>query len=470
MHVQTEDFVMNASVAMSVSWNPKRHGMTVMNCDDEPVNTPGCVQDHGFLLSMCAHTLVVTQVSENCHRFTGRNVDQILGQPLSAIVGEAAVQRIMQLRDSEVLENNPLHALTMRMPGMDVQMPPLELSLHLSDGVLILELEQAGEMTDCAVPPGDYPAVLKRILGRLRASASLAQFCEASAFEMRRVIGLDRVMVCRFHADDSGEVMADAHRDDLQSWHGVRYPASDVPGPAREIFKRIGVRPLPDVNGGLCEIVPLISPVTGRALDMTYCALRGASRMYTEYLNNMGVAATLTMPIRRDGALWGLIVCHHYTPTALPHQVRAAAEFIAQVVSLEIADAELREHLQYRQRIDTVHHALVARASGASGLSVLVAEPAGLLAGISASGVAVRHRDAWMVAGRTPDVQQLEQLGQWLYERIEAAPAAEDLYQTDALSAVYPPATAFADKASGLLAVNLRPHARGELILWFRSE
>ena len=441
-----------------------------MNCDEEPVHIPGCIQDHGFLMSMCADELVVTQVSENCQRFTGLSVEQVLGQPLAAIIGTVAAERIMQLRDSELLENNPLHALTVRMPGMCVETPPLDISLHLSDGALILELEQTGGATDCAAPPTDYYAVVKRLMVRLRATTSLAQLCEASALEMRRVIGLDRVMVYRFHADDSGEVMADAHREDLHSWLGLHYPASDIPRPAREIFKRIGVRPLPDVDGALCEIVPLISPATGRALDMTYCALRGASRMYTGYLKNMGVAATLTMPILRDGHLWGLIVCHHYTPTALPYQVRAAAEFIAQVVSLEMAGAECREHLKYRQHIDAIHHALINRATSASGLGVLVDGPAGLLAGIDASGVAVLYRDAWLVAGRTPDARQLRKLAEWLYEKFATSPDAEDMYETHALSSVYPPASAFAGTASGVLAVTVRRHARGDLILWFRSE
>ena len=467
---QPQEFSIKPSAALPSPYSLKRHGISVMNCDDEPVHIPGCIQDHGFLLSMHPDDLVVTQVSENCGQFTGRSIEQVLGQPLAAIIGEAAVRRIIALRDSEVLENNPQYALAERMPGMGPEAPRLEISLHVSDGVLILELEQAGTTSDCTAPPSDYYTVVKRLLARLRATSSLAEFCEASALEMRRVVGLDRVMVYRFHADDSGEVMADARREDLHSWLGLRYPASDIPKPAREIFQRIGVRPLPDVDGALFEIVPLISPATGRPLDMTYCTLRGASRMYTEYLGNMGVAAALTMPILRAGELWGLIVCHHYTPTALPYQVRAAAEFIAQVGSLEMAGAESREHLQYRQRIDMVHHALVNRATGAAGLAVLVQEPAGLLAGINASGVAVLYRDSWLVAGRTPATQQLQQLADWLYERIEAAPGLEVMYETEALSRVYPPAAAFAGIASGVLAVAVNRHARGDLILWFRSE
>ena len=65
---------------------------------------------------------------------------------------------------------------------------------------------------------------------------------------------------------------ADARRADLPWWLGLRYPASDSPRPARELFKKIGARPLPDVHGALCEMVPLRNPDTGRALPTTHGA------------------------------------------------------------------------------------------------------------------------------------------------------------------------------------------------------
>ena len=121
-------------------------------------------------------------------------------------------------------------------------------------------------------------------------------------------------MVYYFHADDSGEIIAESKRADQASWLGWRYPAHDIPRPAREIFKKIWSRPVPDVRAELFEMVPLLNPDTKEPLDMTYCSLRGASIMYTEYLDNMGVRAALTLPLMREGELWGLIACHHDTP------------------------------------------------------------------------------------------------------------------------------------------------------------
>ena len=320
-----------AAPPLPYPYSIKRHGVSLSSCDEEPVQTPGCIQAHGLLLALRPADLIVTQVSENCQRWTGLRVDELLGQPVALCIGAAAGERVAALLLSEALEGNPCYVLTSRLPGADAAAAPMDLTVHLADGVLLLEMEPSGRLAPADGPDGGYFSMLRKTVGRLKSTRSLAGFCAVVARETRSITGLDRAMVYRFHADDSGEVLADAHRDGLPSWLGLRYPAADIPLPAREIFKKIGVRPLPDVKGELCEMVPLLNPDTHRPLQMTHCALRGASVMYTQYLQNMGVAAILTMPILRDGALWGLIVCHHYTATALPYTLRSAAEFLAEI-------------------------------------------------------------------------------------------------------------------------------------------
>ena len=451
-------------------YSVKRHGISLSNCDDEPVQTPGCIQAHGMLLALRLDDLVVTQVSENCAHWAGASVEQVLGAPLSQIVGAAAAERIKALTRTEALDHNPCYALTAKLPGSPSDVPAMDMTIHTADGVLLLEMEPSGRGPPVVGQDGDYFSMVRQTIGRLKSTRSLADFCEVVAREARSITGLDRAMVYHFHADDSGEVMADARREDLPSWLGLRYPASDIPKPAREIFKRIGVRPLPDAQGALCEMVPLLNPDTQRPLEMTYCALRGASVMYTEYLQNMGVAATLTMPILRDGALWGLIACHHYTPTPLPYPLRSAAEFLAQIASLEIAQAELREHLQYRVHLDAVHLAVLARAAGDGQLTVAAPSSPSLLDGIQADGVAIFQRGRWITAGLTPDEPQLKLLAPWLRERIDQAPDGLQAYATDALGTAYPAAAGFGELASGVLATAVSRHDDSPLILWFRGE
>jgi light-regulated signal transduction histidine kinase (bacteriophytochrome) len=226
---------------------------------------------------------------------------------------------------------------------------------------------------------------------------------------------------------------------------------------------------LTDASGELVELVPLANPDTGLPLDMTYCALRGASLMYTEYLANMGVAATLTMPILIDGELWGLIACHHLTATHFPYQLRAACELLAQVTSLQLKSAEQREQILYRLRLDGIHQQLVAKAALENDLLVLSDSQPSLLDAMDATGAALYHLDRWWCAGHTPTVPQLEALAEWLNQRPEFDLESRPVFATNALSSEYPAGAELAAVASGVLAVRVS-RLRRSLIVWFRPE
>ena len=450
-------------------YSVKRHGTTIAACDDEPVQTPGCVQPHGALLVLRPDSLTIAQASENADALLGTPAADLLDRPVAEVLGAAHAERLRAFVAREPLERNPLYVLTLDAPASGASGGPLDVTAHTVDGTLILELEPTGRSGS---DPPDYYGLVKRAVGRLQAAPTLRAFCQVAAEEVRRASGVDRAMIYRFHPDHSGEVFAEDRREDLPGWLGMRYPAHDIPRPAREVFKQIWVRPLPDSDRAereVAEVVPLAHPDTGAPLTMTHCALRAPSVMYTEYLRNMGVAATLTMPIRFEGELWGLIACHHYTPTALPWPARAACELLAQVTSLQLKAAEQRGDLEHRTRLDRVHDSLLRRASGGD-LGALVTSAPSLLTGLDASGVAVYHGDRWWTAGEVPSDLFLDGLADWLRQRPELDPAADrPVYCTDRLAEAYPPAGAVREVASGVLAVPVSRQRRN-VMLWFRPE
>ena len=446
-------------------YSVKRFGATLTNCDSEPVQTPGCIQGHGALLVLRTTDLSILQASENSARWLGRPPCELLERPLSTAIGEDGESRIREFLAGEPTEQNPLHVFTLAAVG---EIPALDVSAHTQGGLTILEFEAGGRST--SRPEPDYYALLKKTVGRLQAAGGMRDFLRIVVDEVRSLTGLDRAMIYRFHPDGSGEVVAESKRDDLDGWLGLHYPPDDVPKPAREIFKKIWIRPLPDVESELQELVPLANPDTGRPLDMTYCSLRGASIMYTEYLRNMKVSASLTMPVRQGDDLWGLIACHHYDgPAFVPYQVRAACEFLAQVVSLQHRAVEDRENLLYRLELENVHNQIVSQASLGGGLPAMAGASPNLMDGIDAGGAAIFHRDRWWKVGETPSVLELDLLADWLAARPEFRSQARPAYATDSLSDDYPPGVAFADVASGLLAVPLS-RARRTMMLWFRPE
>ena len=79
----------------------------------------------------------------------------------------------------------------------------------------------------------------------------------------------------------------------------------------------------------------------------------------------MGVSASMSMSIVVQGELWGLIACHHYSGPHRPDvAARNASEFLAQLISLRIGEAESadtrRRTLELVARADQVADAIQA--------------------------------------------------------------------------------------------------------------
>jgi light-regulated signal transduction histidine kinase (bacteriophytochrome) len=442
----------------------KRHGTTLTTCDSEPVQTPGCIQAHGVLMAVRLTDMVIMQISENALQFLGVAAERLLGATVERVIGAIHMKRLHNMLAHEKLERNAVYAFTMESLAHPYA---LDVCAHTIDGALVLELESTGRTA--SLSDGDFFTRVTNAVSRLQSAVGMRAFCQQVADEVRAITGLDRVMVYKFHADNHGEVVAENKHAELPAWLGLHYPEADIPKPARDIYQRIWIRPVPNAAGPLVEMMPLANPDTAKPLNMTYCALRGASTMYTEYLANMGVAASLTMPILIEGELWGMIACHHRTPTHFAHQLRTACELLSQVASLQLKVTERAEQLVYRVKIDAVHQKLMVKAAREGDLLALSDNEPSLLDAMEADGAALYHRDRWWCAGNTPSVEQLDALAEWLNARSDFDSTTRPAYVTDNLVRDYPEGYAFANVASGVIAVRVS-RLRRDLIMWFRPE
>jgi PAS domain S-box-containing protein len=451
----------------------KRHGTTLEKCEDEPVQTPGCIQAHGVLLVLRCSDLTILQISENSREWLGLSPPNLLGKNVIVAVGESVAEAIRTALNHERLEKAPLYLTTLQ-PMEPKKGRGLHVSLHTYSGLAFLELEDAAASDDESpdknrVDP-DYYGLVRKTLTRFQEASSIRALAQTITEEVRRITGLDRVMVYFFHADDSGEVIAESKREDQGSWLGWRYPAHDIPRPAREIFKKIWSRPVPDVRAELFEMVPLLNPDTRKPLDMTYCSLRGASVMYTEYLDNMRVRAALTLPLMREGELWGLIACHHDTPRLMSYRVRAACEFLARGASQQLRLVEERENSDYRISLEEANYALISKVALELELSAFTEGSVHLGSGLDCGGAAIFYEGTWNTVGQTPLTQEMAELGQWLLTQAPCQEGAQfPIFATDHLSELYPVAKDFTGSASGLMAFCFSRNPLG-LVLYFKPE
>ncbi len=273
-------------------------------------------------------------------------------------------------------------------------------------------------------------------------------------------------MAYRFDEDGSGHVVAEAKRGDLEPYLGLHYPATDIPAPARRLFSLAWVRHLPDVD---YAPVPLISAKswTSGPVDMSFASLRSVSVMYSDYLKNMGVKATMVMPLMKEGRLWGLIsAMHHAAPRHVPHETRMAAEFLAHTLSLLMSAKEDSEVFERVLAMSETTDRLIQALSADPDFGQTLGAPenlADVLGQVEATGAAVVSEARVSLAGRAPSEDEVHALVHWI--GAQAAP----MFATDRLSFLYPPAEAFPGVASGVLALRVAPD-RPDFLLWFRPE
>ena len=188
------------------------------------------------------------------------------------------------------------------------------------------------------------------------------------------------------------------------------------------------------------------------------------SPIHVEYLQNMGVHASMSISLLRRGRLWGLIACHHYAgPHLPPFGTRAAAEFLGSTLSLRLVDQFEEDQLHKRLAAQAVLAKLTAATlgDGESLAAALLGAP-DLLDLVPADGVVVHiqgeHRGARIGSAAGGRVRR---------RRLGARRGRGDRQQRVPVSRDYPTLDLDPQLAAGALALNLPD---GQYAIWFRRE
>ena len=427
-------------------------------CDREPIHTPGSVQPHGLLIALDGDDLTVRRASRNASEAFGRDLDEILGQPLAALIGAGQFEGIKAGLVTPSAERNASFVGDVRVGRNGTTTVYHALSHRIGDEV-VLELEpspQAGP-----VSAADFHAPLVPFLSRLDGVRGPEALAHLAASEIRRITGFDRVLVYRFDEDGHGTVVAEEGNGRLPSYLGHRFPASDIPRQARELYRLNRLRLIPDASYTPVPVVPDLA----EPLDLSYSVLRSVSPVHVEYMRNMGTAASMSISVVRDDRLWGLISCHHKAPRLVPFGLRLACDLLAQVFAIQLANQEHQAEYQQRLRLGSVQARLVASLTAKGDFVSGLADHADdLLAFAEAGGVAIAFDGRFTLLGETPPEGDVRRITDWLSSDVR-----REVFATDSLPGVLPWAGSIRDRAAGLLAVSISKLHKNYL-LWFRPE
>jgi light-regulated signal transduction histidine kinase (bacteriophytochrome) len=420
----------------------------------QPIHLPGSIQPHGILLAIAPTELEILQVSNNTQNYLGKEPEELLGQPLSILLGAKQVEAIAQILAQGEGSINALKLVIAIEEGNRY----FDGIVHRTEEAIILELEPTDTLSESSVL--SFYTLARSAIAKMRDCSSLAEFLDLAVQETQSLTGFDRVMVYQFAPDGSGCVVAEAKREDLSPYLGLHYPASDVPQEAKELYSRCLLRIIPDVSAPPVELIRVEQP-----LDLSFSALRSVDPCFVEYLQNMGVAATLVISLVRDRQLWGLISCHHQTPKRIAWEMRTACEFLGQFIALELSHFVDREESDYIVKLQTLRSQVVESISRTDNLRDALIQPQPCLLGlVGASGAAICLDSDITLVGNTPAIEEIRSIIEW------ADPQIDDfLFCTSELPRLYREAIAFKEVASGLLLLRIS-QLRRYYILWFRPE
>ena len=427
-------------------------------CAQEQVQIIGQIQPHGLLFALSEPDLVVRQVSANISAFLGMSPESVLDRPFESVLGAQLFEAFHAQLTSDAGSSVASFHIPQRGSAVEAQC-----IAHRQDGVLIVELEPIEGAHSLA--PLDFDAHIQLPLSRMRAASDVLELARVAASEVRRLSGFDRVMVYRFDENWNGEVIAEAVGHSPVSYFGLRFPAGDIPPQVRQLFLLNVIRAIVDVDATPAPIIPGMSPLTGKALDLTYSALRSASLIHLEYLRNMGVQSSLTVSIIVEGRLWGMIACHDPKAHRLARSTRSVCELIGQTLAAQVAlradSAALQTRLTARELLDNV----VAKMETAESLvEAAQSEGTPLLNLFDADGLVFRIDGVLSGQGAiaetgllVPAIGRLRSL------------ASRGVASSNELGKVDPDLAAYASVASGALLIDLG-EATDDYLLFLRRE
>lgn len=439
---------------------PALEEVDLTNCDREPIHISGHIQPHGVLLVVREPQLEILQVSENTLHLLGFAPESAIGQDLSLLFDRVQLEKLKAcLRNENLKTVNPIK-LYVERPGKSLE---FDCILHRVQEVLMVELELATSQENLSV--FSFYHSVRATVSKIQSAKNLKDLCQVTVEEVRQISGFDRVMVYQFDPEGNGAVIAEDKAEKLSPFLGLNYPSSDIPKQARQLYSLNWLRLIPDINYKPVPIVSGKNAVTTQPRDLSFSVLRSVSPIHIEYLQNMGVAASMSISLIKDKELWGLIACHNYTPKYLNYELRAACEFIGQVMSLELQSKEGNEDYDYKLHLKSLQTKIFEDISTSENLSqVLVKCQHNLLEAVNAQGAAIVFGDNCYRVGQTPQGESLKYLTQWVQKHLN-----QEIFYTDSLTKCYPEAEEFKDTASGCLAIAISPTQK-IYVLWFRPE
>lgn len=413
-------------------------------CESEPLSFSGMIQPHGALLQIDVGGKVTHASANIDHLFPGTS--ECIGKQLSADFFQRVHTPLDTLLTSSAGERRDLSAIRLAGSG-----PEIDVVLTRNGEGILIELFSSPHAH--SVPAPD-PALTRPFPKGL----TMDELFSGVVTRIRAITGFDRVMLYAFRTDGDGEVLAeDRNPESYGTYLGLRFPGSDIPQIARELYLKNPWRLIPEAPA---SPVPIRS-MTGNPPDLSCSDLRSVSPVHQAYLANMNVVASLSFPITENRALWGLVACHAKSPTILSLNTLSLAKVVVRNFNMALLQLHAEEGMQAFESLTYRLSLFRDIFSKSENPEDILSVSATLLSSLfEGCGLAFFSGHRFTLWGTTPPPSTIE----ILHEILESS-AQEPIWQTVSLSESFPGIGVF--PVAGLMVIRLQRNCS----LWiFRSE
>lgn len=368
---------------------------TLELCNEEDINHIGAIQPHAYLALISIANGEIIALSENFTNETSLVANNFIGKSYEQLEPLAFIIESLNDIKAEGRQN-----LKLDIPNFG----SIEGYTWIQSNFRYIEVE----LLESNALKSDFNSWFPKDLLSI---SKLTELYEQSVNKWKDLSHFDRVMIYRFEPNGDGYVISESKNKELEPFLGLRYPASDIPQIARQALFISDSRSIVDVDSIPASVITK-KGLAPSDINLQKVHFRASSPYHIQYLKNMGVKATLTIPIKVAGQLWGLIACHNYSCRKnLTSTTIKNSEILGNILSSSIQNLENIIKVKAEKEILELSSSVLKKiASGQSIESAFSSRKEDLLRLTNANGISVKIANEIINIGDCPTQGSLDSI------------------------------------------------------------
>jgi PAS domain S-box-containing protein len=435
----------------------KRFEAMQQKCAEEKIHIPGAIQPYTYLLVLDS-SLTIHKYSENIDDLLGHDGKELLSKNVADLFDEASLGQLKQLVHDDVYGDNSLLSLTLKNADNPEPYPAF---LYSANDLLLLEIEKPLQKMHGTThrPKG---AFAQKILK----SNSLKDQQQLLVDAIRNTTGYDLSLLYVFDDEWNGQVVAESASVDSRGFLGLNFPSTDIPKQARDLYFQKSIRYIPQVDYEPQKMLPDDLDAHHKPIDLSGINARSISPMHQEYMQNLGINASMSLAVFQNDKLYGLIICHSKEATYVGPYERATALNIAFLYSsfISVPDRQAAKDIETRKHecMSEFAHAIRSPENKHQPIEELFSN---FLRFMEACGVIFSIGGNHHVFGKTPSNERTQAIIAAIEERGE-----QESYLSNSIENDLGLPHSGADNICGALALPAPKPQGSDFIIWFREE